>query len=177
MTKPDRAMGNPTFERRLADGFVVYDATGLLPEHHSRAYERRSAPSEIYVHHSGRLGRPGLRGALNSARYVVSHRDWPGLPYHYWIPRDTTGRIYRCQQDDVRTWHAGAGPNDRGLAICLQGNTSRKPPPSNQFAALAALIDDIDLPVAGHCEAPSDGHAKASCPGSHAMAFLEGFRA
>lgn len=184
MTKgiPDGAL----FEADLGSGVALYDMTHLLPVHSSKRYRTRATPTEVYVHHSGRLGASGFAGMLNSARYVVYHRGWPGMPYHLWIPREPVYNesgasvVFRGQPDTVRTYHAGTGPNDRAIAICLQGNTTSKVPSEFQLWCLGSAInwyrEQGILPVFGHCEAGTDGHAKASCPGSHAMTFLQGVR-
>jgi len=181
---PDDAL----LEAYLGDGVALYDVAHLLPQHRSKRYRHRSrtAVSEMYVHHSGRLGHPGYAGMHNAGRYVVNSRGWPGFPYHTWICRapvyDSTGNavVFRGQPDIVRTYHAGSGPNDRAVAHCLQGNTTRLPPTDFQLTCLGAVInwyrEQNILPVFGHCEAGTDGHPKATCPGSHAMAFLQGVR-
>lgn len=176
------------FEADLGMGIALYDVSFLLPVHRAKKYRARHAGVivEQYVHHSGRLGRPGFSGMYNSARYVVNSRGWPGLPYHTWISRepvyDDEGRsvVFRGQPDTARTYHAGSGPNDRAVAHCLQGNTTRLSPSVFQLQCLGALIAwyrerDV-LPVFGHCEAGFDGHAKATCPGDGAMCFLRGVR-
>lgn len=160
----------------------IWDVSHLLPRHRSKTYRHRSPSqiSEVYVHHSGKLGKPGFLGLVHSTRYVVYQRGWPGCPYHLWIPYEQDGGevvVLRAQKDIVRTYHAGKGPNDRAVAICLQGNMGVREPSCGQYRALSALIDLYGLPVLGHCEAPGDGHAKAACPGGYAMPFVKGKRA
>ena len=185
VTIPDGAL----YEADLGSNVALYDVSFLLPVHRAKKYRARhvGAVVEQFVHHSGRLGRPGFAGMYNSARYVVNQRGWPGIAYHTWISRepvyDEAGHsvIFRGQPDTARTHHAGKGPNDRAIAHCLQGNTSRLPPSDFQLYCLGALIAwyrerDV-FGIYGHCEAGADGHSKATCPGSHAMAFLYGVRA
>jgi len=172
------------FVSQIADHVAIYDVTDLLPKHRTKRYRNRRTTKEAYVHHSGKLGRPGLAGLRNSTRYVVRYRDWPGCPYHYWLPfeklTDEAGNlvILQAQPELRRTYHAGTGPNSRAIAICLQGNTTARPASAFQLECLGALLHWLALPsVLGHCQAPADGHAKATCPGSHAMAFLAGLQA
>lgn len=166
------------------DEVAIYDVTDLLPKHRRKRYRNRQHPQEVYVHHSGRLGRPGFEGFRNSARYSVNTKGWPGTPYHYWIPyhgvRDDDGHlvVFQGQCEEARTYHAGTGPNDRAVAVCLQGNSTLRAPSAAQLTCLGALLFDYSSDkIFGHCEAPGDGHAKATCPGSHAMAFVYGVRA
>lgn len=169
-----------TFVEEIAPGTVIYNVQHLLPRNPNKHYQTREMTSEVYVHHSGKQGRPGLQGLRNSARYVVRYRGWPGCPYHYWIPfeelRDNGKRvIFQSQPEHAHTYHAGRGPNSRSIAVCLQGNTTARPASNFQLRCLADILHWLDLPnVFGHCQAPPDGHPKATCPGSHAMAFLAG---
>ena len=167
-------------ERRIGN-VLIDDVSKLLPRHSVKRYRPRAEPSEVYVHHSGKLGKRGYQGLYNSARYVVRYRHWPGMPYHFWIPYHSVSEddglvVYRAQPSHLRTYHAGRGPNRRGIAICLQGNTTTRPASTFQLECLGTLIEWLGLPVRGHCEAPPDGHAKLSCPGTHAMSYLVGFR-
>jgi len=173
-----------SFVAHLDHGVAIYDVSNLLPQHRTKRYRDRKTTKEVYVHHSGKLGKPGLAGLRGSARYVVRYRNWPGCPYHYWIPfeelTDEAGNlvVLRAQPEIKHTYHAGKGPNQRAIAVCLQGNTSARPASTFQLQCLAALLNWFALPkVLGHCQAPPDGHPKATCPGSHAMAFLAGLQA
>ena len=170
------------FETLLGGGVAVRDVSMLLPTHKTKKYKSRPYPTELYVHHSGRAGKQGYNGLHNSANYVVRYRDWPGCPYHYWISYDPVIDsqdnlvVFRAQPTHVRTYHAGTGPNTRGIAVCLQGNTTLRPASEFQLECLGALVNYLNLPVCGHCEAPPDGHPKPSCPGTHAMSYLMGYR-
>jgi hypothetical protein len=189
MSLPDNAI----LEADLGHGVALYDVSHLLPQHADKDYRsrRRSRITEQYLHHSGRLGKPGYAGLRNSARYVVRHRGWPGAPYHTWIPYedlfDEKGRrvVFRAQPSTARTYHAGTGPNNRGVAHCVQGNTTQHPLSDQQIACLPEVLkyfaQDLNIKstkLFGHFEANhrGDGHSKASCPGSHASAWLQGLR-
>jgi hypothetical protein len=169
---------------------VIYDASRLLPRHRTKVYRTRSEQSirRIYVHHSGSLGKPGLAGLIASARYVVKERGWPGCPYHLWVPYqdllDESGDrvVYRAQPNTARTYHAGSAPNDKGLAIALQGNLTSADMSEHQLEVLPVLIEHLaqelgitDIPL-GHFQA-TDGHVKASCPGRSGKAWLLGWKA
>jgi len=180
-----------TFEAELGGDVALWDVTAALPRHPTKRYAKRIKVTEQYLHHSGRLGAPGFAGVYHSARYCVRHRGWPGIGYHFWIPHADTfveGRrvIYRVNADTTRAYHGGRGPNTRGIAICLQGNTSKYPLSDHQLRCLPQLVSYNErrllglIPlVFGHFEADrlGDGHAKATCPGSHAVSWLRGSRA
>jgi len=189
---PDGAL----FESFLGTGpdgspCALWDVSELLPKHRAKKYRRRELESvrQIYVHHSGRLGAPGFSGAVGSARYAVRNRGWPGIGYHIWIPYldhiDSDGRrvVYRCQQTETRTYHAGTGANDRAVAIALQGNLSRRDMSEHQSSALPVVIkwfaSELGIPAAaiGHWQAPSDSHPKASCPGRAGKGWVLGYAA
>lgn len=168
---------------RVLYGMSIYDVSALLPRHQTKRYQKRDVDhvGEVYVHHSGKLGKPGYEGLALSARYSVLTRGWPGCPYHLWIPYAPDIEsdhlvVYRANWDDVHTWHAGKGPNERGVAIALQGNTTVRPPSDDQLYCLYRLLEWYQKPVLGHCEAGQDGHPKPSCPGTHCMTFLAGWR-
>ena len=188
MTLPDGAL----FEAQVALGIALWDVSHLLPETPRKQRHRDVAGIDtVIVHHSGRLGRPGFAGLLASARYMVGQRGFPSCGYTYWIPheteRDDEGRlvVYRCSPDAERDWHSGADANDRGVAICLQGNTSARPLSWSHEEGLEALIPwlverhDLDMPdaliwhsIAGR----RGGRPKAACPGRHAEAWLARYR-
>lgn len=136
-------------------GIAVWDVSALLPRNSRRPfYEDR--PLELvtheFVHHSGRLGRPGFAGLLASTRYVVEQKPtsknlgFPGCAYHLWLPfeecRDGEGRlvIFRANAPEVRSWHTGGDLNGFGESIALQGNTSIRPMSDAQVELLEAAL-------------------------------------
>ena len=105
----------------------------LLP----RSKKRRFYPTRpltgvthLFGHHSGRLGRPGFQGLLNSTKYVVNHRNFPGCAYHLWGPYepclDGEGRLvcFRANHAETRCWHTGGKLNLFGESLVMQGNTT-----------------------------------------------------
>lgn len=182
-----------TFEADLGGDVALYSVVAALPSHPEKRYRKRFPKqiTEQYLHHSGRLGADGFAGVYHSARYCVRARGWPGIAYHFWVPyRDVEveGKrvVYRVNDDTTRSYHGGRGPNTRGISICLQGNTTKTPMSKHQLRCLPQLISYNErrllgvVPlVFGHFEADrlGDGHAKPSCPGSHAAAWLLGRRA
>ncbi len=174
-------------------GIAVWDVSHLLPKHQTKRYQKRelSAVTHLFVHHSGRLGKPGYQGLLNSTRYVVTHRGFPGCAYHLWIPfygsKDSEGRliVYRANRPETRSWHTGGRLNGFGESLCLQGNTTQKPLSPSQKECLEALLpwrwDSIPSQVtptlSWHSEANlSGGKPKPACPGKNAVAWLETYR-
>lgn len=148
----------------------------------TKPYPLRQNVKRIYVHHSGRAGAAGLRGAENTSRYVVETRKFPGPAYHYWIPF-TGDAIYQLNREDRRCWHTGGRANAHGIGVCLQGNTNVTPMSEFQRRALAQLLEDLSLrhvlgkdPVCWHSAAEKHGgRAKSACPGKYATAWLQGW--
>jgi len=176
-----------------ADGSLValYDVVDLLPVHAKRAYRTRCLEqiTRQYVHHSGALrGGDPFEHMRSSAAYVVKKRDWPGFAYTTWIPfhetfdNDGCRVVYRGNLDETITFHAGATPNRKGIAHCLQGNLSKREMSTHQQVTLPAVLTYFarkfgiaPIPI-GHFQA-DDGHAKASCPGMTGKAWIRGFQA
>lgn len=183
-------------EDRIAGGIALYDASHLMPRGRHRRKTRRPRGQRIdavFVHHSGALGRPGLAGAMASARFVVERRGFPGPGYHLWLPRepllDDAGRlvVLRLVPDATRAWHTGARANDRGIGVCLQGHTGRRPISPSQVELLEGLLpwasEHYGLPWA---ELPSwlgwhaighrwGGRRKPACPGRSTETWLRGY--
>lgn len=192
MALPDGAI----FEAQVAGGIALYDVSHLLPAHPTLRYRRRDVDGieRVYTHHSGALGGSGFRGALGSARYVVTQRGrdgWPGAAYHFWFAhkadRDDEGRlvIYRLQPDEKRSYHTGGVANDHGLGLCWQGNLSEKLPSADQIEMAEGfypwLLETYALTVPDgfsfHAEASRfGGKDKASCPGPHVTAWVKRWR-
>lgn len=190
---------------RIAGGIVIEDICDKLPRHKIKKYRKRTSEIQrIYIHHSGRLGAPGINGPINSTRYVTTQKDptFPGAPYHYWIPwepvynhyqTETATRvtvevcctIYRLQPDEIRCWHTGGRANSHGIGVALQGNTSTIGLSDYQVECLEALIPwlferyNLDLPssLSYHAEAGKyGGRSKAACPGSEAIEWIEDYK-
>lgn len=143
-----------TLEAVLSPDVALYDATKAMPKHkrrRSRRYRRktRRPPGAtlraLFAHHSGANGRPGLAGAIASAKYVMGKRGFWLPGYHYWIPRDlidAEGRfvILRLVPSELRAWHTGRRANDFGEGLAVQGNTSRAPMTPGQVRSLEVFV-------------------------------------
>ena len=170
---------------------ALYDVVNELPRHRERRYGRREAEQirGQYIHHSGALrGGDGFAHMCSSARYVVKHRGWPGFAYTTWIPFfdcfDSAGArvVYRGNYDETVTYHAGKGPNQKGIAHCLQGNLSRREISTHQQMVLPVVLaffaQKLGIPdqCIGHFQA-TDGSPKATCPGISGKAWVLGYQA
>lgn len=180
---------NETFA--IADGVAVLDVSGALPVHETKRYRSRRpiVIERVYVHHSGSRGEAGIAGAENCADYTIHAREWPGIPYHYWIPEeglyDDCGRlvVLRTQPHETISYHTG-GLNEFGLGVALQGNKTKRPVTDEQNQALDALLAwmlsaesqlalDPVRPIGWHSIAHVfGGRSKPSCPGKHTEAWL-----
>lgn len=205
----------------IAGGVALADVTDLLPRHATRRWSKRTKPvSRVYFHKSGKLGAAGLQGAINSARYCVTKREyprdpknpgWAGMPYTFWIPfrplslvdlRLETNRswetrsaglhsmstvVFRCQPDDLVSWHTGGNANQIGVGVCFQGNSTVDGLSENQIEIAEAIIPwlferyGIGLPegLSWHSDKSEYGPPKTKpvCPGAAAVAWLEAYRA
>lgn len=178
-----------------SSGVCVWDVSHLLPKRlHPRRADIRPEGQDIerlYTHHSGALGLPGFKGMLNSARYVVGQRDFPGFPYHFWFPYepvvDPRGClvIFRGHRDEYRAWHTGGRANDHGVAVCWQGDLRHKEPSPNQLELAEAFYPwavqryQLKRPdqLSFHSEADKyGGRKKPSCPGPHVENWLRRWR-
>lgn len=185
-----------TFEAYLGTardgrGVVLYDVSDELPRHRSKRYAKRELSSvrAQYVHHSGamRKGDPFMH-MRGSARYDIEHHGWPGFAYHFWHPHfevlDKDGNlvIYRGNPDDVCTYHAGHGPNQKGIAHVLQGNLTKLDMSGAQLRTLPVALKwlgqqyGISPRPIGHFQV-TDGHAKATCPGRSGKGWVLGYQA
>ena len=172
---------------------ALYDVSHLLPTKGGKPQPARPAGQDIvrlYVHKSGGEGPAGYRGVLGMARYVVGQRGFPGAPYTFWastVPDvDDEGRLvlYRCAQDDRRTWHTGGACNEHGVALALQGNLSKRDlSPDQRRVAEAAIayarerypLSDVE-PIGRHSRAKRYGATKdkSICPGTYGERWLDG---
>lgn len=184
---------NATLEADLG-GIAVWDVSTLLQTHRTKTYDVRpaSAITHLFVHHSGRLGRPGFEGLKNSTRYVVGQRGFPGCAYHLWLPfedcLDRRGRlvVFRANAPETRSWHTGGELNSFGESIALQGNTSVNGISLGQREALEAILpyryDALVTPrvtptLSWHSEAHRwGGKSKPTCPGTSAVQWLTNYR-
>lgn len=180
------------FEADLSTDVALYDVSDRLPKHATKRYEERTGKIErIYLHHSGADGAEGVDGLFASARYCVHGRDWPGEPYTYWLPTkpdiDTNEKlvVYRCNPDNLRTYHTGRAANGHGIGVAFQGNHTKKPASEAQLICASALINwllnrhSLTLPdaLSWHSEAEKfGGKGKASCPGQPIISWARVFR-
>lgn len=172
---------------------AIYDVSHLLPRFPGKHYNSREKPiQQIFVHKSGANGPPGFRGYQACATFCVNYRQWPGVPYHFWLAQmpdiDVKGNlvIYQGQPENIVSWHTG-GANTWSVGIGVQGNYDgewdlvdglpqiNRQPTKNQMTMLDALVDYLlkkyQLPLkpanryptlSGHWEGP---RPKAVCPG------------
>lgn len=114
-------------------------------------------------------------------------RGWPGVPYTFVIPAmpetvDGKIEVYRCWDDEWRTWHTGGSHNSNGVGVCVAGwyksrwirkDVGREQPDELAMMGLTALVNDYLLPRYGiKAEKGLFGHfdfGKPTCPGD----FLE----
>jgi hypothetical protein len=188
--------------------FVLKDASGVLPRRGGVRYGHRiiSTIDEIIVHQTQGSTKPPVRQALlNEAEFFIAPDDpatpdvegrgFPGFAYTFWIPfkpeitQNGAPIIYRCQPDEVISYHTGkhgdiVGRNSVGVAIAFQGlfrsRTSREAPnPSWQQTALfRGLLDYLfsrytltPLDLFGHCD-----FGKEDCPGFDLEARIDDVR-
>lgn len=137
-------------------GIAIWNVVDLLPVNRNpwRVYPARDLEwvTHLFIHHSGRLGRPGFRGLFNSTRYVTDQKPtrndegFPGCAYHLWAPfepcLDGEGRLvcFRAQLPETRCWHTGGDLNEFGESLALQGNTSKRPMSPSQVEICEAVI-------------------------------------
>ena len=192
-------MASPVLEAEFPKS-VLYDASGVLPRRKvSQHKQPRTRDVDliqyVVVHKSGADGPAGLRGAEGMSRFVIEHRGWADPAYTYWFPRvcelDAKGRFiwYRCNADEVRSFHTGGRMNVEGVALGVQGNydgdggVTERRPTDQQMVCLADALDYSerrysrfrrtgenehgDKLFTGHWE-----HGKIVCPGDALQAWV-----
>jgi len=173
------------------DEIIVYDVTADLPRHPLKTYARRelTAVTTAYVHHTGGRVRRGLAGPEATARYCVTDRGWPGMPYHVFIPYAPEldgGRliVYQCQPLGAWSYHTGGKDalgrsiNKHGIGVVCQGcftsrHSLKRPYPGQptdgpspaQLLALAAVVDWLRGVVPGVDLSCHAWVGKPTCPG------------
>ena len=139
---------------------------------------------KLVVHQTYGNTLPQPNGINASARYCIEHRNWPTVPYHYYISKD--GRIYQLNDIDDWTWHT-KGANKTGIGVCLQGKFahSRNPklpdPTESQQESLHEFVNwaqdeifagkDFEDWLRGHYH-----FGKKGCPGFWAQGLVEAYR-
>lgn len=177
-------------EARLGPNVLLVDVVDQLPR--ARPYPmRKSEIDRLIVHHSGALGRDGYAGIEASARYAITPkkpdgtggRGFPGFSYTFWAPfnapRSGPLVLYRGNYDNVRSNHTTKF-NNRGVAIVLQGNLTKRAPSTAQIAILEAFlpwaIARYELSLPDELVWHSLVGKKRACPGGPTVAWLEAYR-
>jgi hypothetical protein len=178
-------------ESSLSSSVALYDVAHLLKRKSKQDRRDVGKIVRVYHHHSGADGRDGFDGLAASARYVVDSRGFPGPAYTYWLSfapdKDEAGRlvVYRCNPDEIRSWHTGAKANEHGIAIAWQGNLGARKPSAAQREMAEALMAyvvsrhalTLPLGVSFHAEANKfGGRSKPSCPGVHVTEWVREYR-
>lgn len=181
------------------------DGVGKKPRYLNRKRTKSDIKIvRVYNHHSGAKGRDGYAGLLASVKYSIRdkkrerkngneyiQKGWPGAPYTFWMcvepDIDAEGRkvIYRCNKDEVRSYHTGNAANDHGLGLAWQGNLTTIEPSKDQYEGAERLFAYLHAnhelakrkPFSFHAEADEfGGKKKPTCPGPHVEAFVKDYR-
>jgi len=136
----------------------------------------------IIVHHDarGRPGRPIWTRDTEMIRIATVHEQhqsqgWPGIAYHFYVfPRHiyytgdwATIRYHTAGPDDPDTPPIISKYNEDGIAVCLAGDFTNRPPGRAQLAQAALLVRNLrflfnqaGLPVFAHRDLTN-----TACPG------------
>lgn len=151
----------------------IKDIISNLPKHPTAQYKTRPPEiiSEIIIHHSAtKKGTP-----FSFARYHIDTRDFPGIGYHFVIPKD--GTIFQTNELSKISWHC-SGRNTVSVGICLIGHFDNEKPTIEQLQSLQKLITYLKehLPtinkISGH-----RNYSTKTCPGEllHERVYLKMF--
>jgi hypothetical protein len=117
----------------------LVDASAVLPRRADTHYAKRDPFSIalIIIHQTQGQVMPPPEGLLRTADYFITDdnparplqdgRGWPGFAYTFYVPfapiADDDGRlvVYRCQPDDVVSFHTHGHDRD-GVAVVFQGS-------------------------------------------------------
>jgi hypothetical protein len=167
------------------------DISHLLATHKTKTFPTRDKPpTTLFIHHSGKqLNRMGIDVASNMARYHVNHKLWPGIAYHYFIPRipamDRNGviTVYRVAPENTiraHTWLC----NRFSSGVCVEGHLGKAPPSEFQLECLEALIPwwmekygrSPRKSLGWHSNSWKwGGIPKPTCPGKHMTRWLQDY--
>ena len=146
----------------------IVDMTKKLARHTRKRYRERKLGriKRIVLHHSATAPietGDGLQDVRAFARYHVSTKGWPGIGYHFVIPK--SGLLVKTNELETVSYHVGRH-NTPSIGICLVGNFDHVRPGEKQWEALDALLCHLGavlgrrLPVTFHRQ-----FALKSCPG------------
>lgn len=168
--------------------FVCLDYEAKLKKHKNwprgaknrDAYTVRTTASLelVVVHHSAGQILPPPAGINATNNYIVNHRGWPRVPYHWYVPYrplmlDGRPIIYQLNHPRWRTWHT-KGANTKGAAVLFQGYFDAKNEPSDIQKQICGSVLHWTLRSVGlHADAlrTHSDFTKPNCPGP----WLEGW--
>ena len=173
-------------EQEIAGGVVLRDVSAAMPVHAARDFRQRlRGPKWLCIHHTGADNkRPGRFGAIATARYHVHQKNWPGIGYHFYVPREAEEPgpliVYRVGEDNTIRAHT-RGLNKRADGLALQGHLGKQWLTDYQEECLEAFIPwwmeqdpDRRKGITWHSNAWKQGAVpKPACPGRHATAWLK----
>ena len=124
--------------------------------------KRTSAIKDITVHHGASSNTVDWKNVWTDLHISKWGRS---LAYHYVIDRE--GKIYKCNEDDSKTYHNGYN-NNESISVCLVGNFEKEYPNSLQMDSLKFVCKMLKdkypsiLYLMGHNEYRGSSTA---CPG------------
>lgn len=109
----------------LADeSLEIVDVIADMPTHPTDKYARRSldAIEGVVIHH---VGIDDEVTPESIAQYCIDRRDWPGMPYHFYIRYD--GTVLQCQSLNTVTYHCanvkgGYQCNTKNIGVAMEGS-------------------------------------------------------
>lgn len=181
--------------KKIAHGVYLRDLTSQVEALLPSKFQQRDIGEvvRLFVHHSGANGEAGVRGALNSVRFVVRVRGWSSPGYHLWIPREPEAdkvEVYQLTPFNAYANHTkGRRPSREGVGLVVQGNTTARAMTNHQLEALEAIIPWVQEKVLRPCPEGEDWlswhsesdryggtNPKKSCPGVGLQNWLEEYR-
>ncbi len=119
----------------------VADIRNEMPRHPAKSWPTRPLTqiNLVVVHHT--VTSPQT-DPIALARAVISHRDLPGLMYHFLVQGDGSG-FWTESLTSVVSQTLREAVNVRAVAVALAGDFTNAPPPDDQLDTAAAIIAEL----------------------------------
>ena len=161
----------------------VLDVRQTLPRHDTRKWHQRALRDISYMvwhHAAGELSVDRV-AAYHIGPNHISENGCPAICYHFFVGND--GTIYWCNDFEAITWSNGVKEfNNQGLAVCFEGDLTKREPTPAQMKAALDLFNWSDsyfkhvlkktLQLFGHKEVK----AGTACPGNFLHTLVSALR-
>lgn len=120
-----------------------YEYEVIIDKIGTKAGHGKMTAHALTTHHTAVETRENGYDVISRLKAYVRHHNGV-IAYHFYIPRDTSKKIYVTQYLTRYTWHnSNFTGNKDTLGICMEGNFQVQNPTETQLAKYRQLLDDI----------------------------------